>query len=400
MIKHVYKNLITFLAAYAFIFISAVAPSFNCINTLETIDSNFDSTIDTAYIHRTHPMAGNYYVYFGSFHNHSGIYGGVGTQEEAFRYARRTAKLDFFGLSDHDAGLDSFSWKNVKSIADESNDDGVFAAFWGFEWTSDIYGHITIINSEDYCVTSYAETGTFAQLCTWLNRRNCAAFFNHPTGVNSLGTEFDHFNGTVCEKIVGMELWNKSVPFSVYYYNEGYDSNDNHKGAFDEAITRGWKVGAAGGSDNHEATWGTANDFRLAILAKNLTRTDLFAALQARRFYSTLDKNLALSFSISNSEMGSTVNSGNSTLEIRASDGDFEKFSEVVLFDKNHNIRRSWNPNTAIVDISDTLNISPGDYFYVKVKQEDENEAISSPIWCANIVAPDTLSKGNSSPVN
>jgi hypothetical protein len=57
------------------------------------------------------------------------------------------------------------------------------------------------------------------------------------------------------------------------------------KGTLIEAITRGWKIGAAGAGDNHSGTWGTAYPARLAILANNLTRTDLLAAMQARDFF-------------------------------------------------------------------------------------------------------------------
>ena len=204
--------------------------------------------------------------------------------------------------------------------------------------------------------------------------------------------EFDHFTSPVCEKIVGMELWNKNDPFAVYYYNEGYDSNDNHKGYFDEALARGWKIGAAGAHDDHTATWGTANDFRLAILAQRLTRADLLTAMQARRFFSTLDKNIALSFTIAGEEMGSTVSSGNRPFTIKASDEDWEHFSEVVLFDKSHAIRRLWNPNVCLVTCTDALNIASGDYYYVKIRQEDGDEAISSPIWVSDSAPIDTLS--------
>ncbi len=172
------------------------------------------------------------------------------------------------------------------------------------------YGHVTVVNADTFCMTTNPETANFQQLCSWLNRKDCFAIFNHPGRQNSCGTEFNHFNSAICEKIVGMELWNKSEGFSNYYYNDGYDSNDNKKGFFDEALTNGWKIGAAGGFDNHTATWGTSADFRVAILAKNLTREDLFNALKARRFYSTLDKNIALSFTIAGQEMGTTVPGG------------------------------------------------------------------------------------------
>jgi len=43
-------------------------------------------------------------------------------------------------------------------------------------------------------------------------------------------------------------MWNKDASFPVYYYAEGYDSNDNHKGFFDEALSRGWKIGPQAGA--------------------------------------------------------------------------------------------------------------------------------------------------------
>jgi predicted secreted protein len=80
--------------------------------------------------------------------------------------------------------------------------------------------------------------------------------------------------------------------------------------------------------------------------------------------------------------MGSTVPVAASVpVRIQASDGDNEIFTEVILFDKNHNKRRIWHPNAAAVDVADTLRVAVGDYYYVKVTEQDTGEAISSPIW-------------------
>jgi chitinase len=79
--------------------------------------------------------------------------------------------------------------------------------------------------------------------------------------------------------------------------------------------------------------------------------------------------------------MGSTMIAGNYSLQIQAADGNNEIFTEVVLFDKNHNIVSTWTPNVTNVNITSTLNTLHGDYFYVKVKQADGQEAITSPIW-------------------
>jgi hypothetical protein len=370
------------IATSAFVLVISIMLPIGCIDTLETVDhyQGKDSTL----IHRPHPLIDGYSIYYGAFHNHCNVSDGTGTPHDAYYYAKYTAHLDFFGLSDHDYNQTEASWKTIKAVADSCNEDSAFAAFWGFEWTSNNFGHLTIVNTDDFCVNSTSGTTTLPEICSWLATGNGIAIFNHPGRQNSAGTEFNHFSGSVCEKIVGMELWNKTDPFSVYYYNDGYDSNDNKKGFFDEALSRGWKIGAAGGFDSHNADWGTETDYRIALLAKNLTKTDLLAALQARRFYSTLDKNITLSFTIGGQQMGSKVVSGPSTLQIKASDHDFEFFTEVVLFDKSHSKRRVWNLNENSVDLSDTLNTSSGDYYYVKIKEEDGDEAISSPIWVSD----------------
>jgi hypothetical protein len=345
------------------------------------------SITDLTVTPKEYPSTNNYFVYYGSFHNHSSISDGTGTPEEAYTYAEEIAGLDFFGLSDHDRNRNDSNWNLVKQVAERHNIDGVFSTFWGFEWSNDSMGHVTVVNSDTFCMSINPETSNFKLLNSWLDRSDCFAILNHPGRQDGYGVEFDHFNGTISKKIVGMELWNKSEGFSAFYYNDGYDSNDNNKGFYDEALTNKLKIGAAGGFDNHAATWGTSADYRIAILAKYLTREHLLGALKARRFYSTLDKNLALSFTVNGQEMGSTVLPGNATLHIQASDRDNETFSEVILFDRDHNVRRIWQKERTHVDIFDTLITSNDDYYYVKVKQKDGEEAVSSPIWVSNALS-------------
>lgn len=333
------------------------------------------------------PSIGGYNVYYGDLHNHCDVDGtsAVGTPTQAYDYARNTAHFDFLGLTPHDHNISSTEWNTLKTAANNANLDGTFVAFRGFEWTSSTLGHIAILNSSDYCTSSQSATNTFAEICTWIGARaeaGCIAFFNHPGRNNSTGVEFNHFVGTPISNLVGMELWNKTQSFSVYYYNDGYYGSDNNKGHFDEALARHWKVGASGSGDNHSGTWGTAQDSRLAILAPSLTHADLLAAIQARRFFSTLDKNIALSFKINDNEMGSTLaGQNNQSLRVLATDGDKEVFTEVMVFNKSHNIIVTWAPNAASVDESLSLDTFAGEYFYAKVKQADGDEAISSPIW-------------------
>ena len=112
--------------------------------------------------------------------------------------------------------------------------------------------------------------------------------------------EFNHFTDTPSENFVGIELCNGRDEFSRYYYNDGYYDDDEGKSFYDEAISRGWKIGAAGSEDNHRGDHGNYTQKRLAILADTLTRNALYKALKARRFYSTLDKTIALSLVLRN----------------------------------------------------------------------------------------------------
>jgi hypothetical protein len=323
---------------------------------------------------------GGFNVYYGHLHNHSNVSDGTGTPDAAYNYAKNTAHLDFFSLADHSGSIDATEWTAMKTAADKYNEPGVFSAFRGFEWTSSgSYGHLAVINSSDYCTTA-SPTNTFATFCDWLTTRECVVFFNHPGRENAGGIEFSHFSTTPSSKIVGMELWNKSDAFSDYYYNDGYYSNDGNKGYYDEALIRNWKIGASGSEDNHVGTWGTYNNYRLAVLAYANTRDEIYNAFKARRFFSTLDKNLALSFKINGNEMGSTVLPGTYGINIQASDGDGEIFTQVQLFN-NGTVVNTWMPNSASPNITMDLSFANNEYYYIRVKQVDGDEAISSPIW-------------------
>jgi hypothetical protein len=331
---------------------------------------------------RIHPVIGNYHVYYGSLHNHSLLSDGYGSADEAYRYARYQGKLDFFSLSDHAYTLVDAEWAIMKTAADNSNEDDQFVALWGFEWTSSWYGHCTVTGTGDFTSARDEDTKTFADFCRWLSSRDGIAFVNHPRSLTL--DVYEQYDEVPTDRMVGIELWNKTNDFSWYYYNDGLIMDDNQKGYYDELLSRGWKIGALGSDDNHYATWGTWTDFRMAILAPRLRRDDVMTALRSRRFYSTLDKNIALSFTIDGKEMGSTVSGNRHTLRVQAYDMDNELFTEVIIFDKNHDMAMDARLNTGAVDISQTVTVGDDAYYYVKVTQEDGDEAISSPVWVEN----------------
>lgn len=333
------------------------------------------------------PSVDGFQVYYGSLHNHSNVSDGQGTPDEAYNYAKNVANLDFFGLSDHSNLMNAAEWLLIKTTANLYNQDSVFAAFYGFEWTTYFsYGHVTVVNTEDYC-SNTSPTQNFDGLLNWINARNCAAFFNHLGWEVFAFSEFDHFTDPPSSGFVGMELWNDHDGFGKYYYNDGYYSNDGNKGYFDEALVRQWKIGAAGGDDNHSATWGTATPFRMGVLAPAKTRTEIFNALLARRFFSTLDENLVLSIKINGFDMGSTILGGTWNLEIESFDADNEIIANVVLL-KNGVVIQSWTPGLIHPEIIIPMSCADGDCFYARVTEADGDEAISSPVFIQGVAQP------------
>ncbi|MFC1643381.1 CehA/McbA family metallohydrolase [Myxococcota bacterium] len=325
-----------------------------------------------------------YEVYYGSLHNHSSASGGKGSPSDAYRHARDAAGLDFFGLSDHAEQISSSEWTAIKRAAAQYNQDQVFAAFWGFEWSSDgNCGHVTVVNTPDYTTARTSATDTLEELDEWLSGRDGIALLNHPGKEDNARREFTHFAYQPSDAFVGIELFNVHLGERSglnYYYNDGYHRGDGNLSYIDEANTRGWRLGAAGGEDNHDGNWGTATESRLAILATGLTRARLLAALRARRFFSTSDRNVALSFKLSGQEMGSTVSAGTSTASIFATDADGERFSRIQL-KQSGAVLKTWTPNGTSPRVSSSVTLRGGEYYYVVVRQNDGDEAISSPIW-------------------
>jgi hypothetical protein len=332
---------------------------------------------------------GGFAVYYGDLHNHCMISDVTGSVSEAYYAAKNTAAYDFFSLSDHAEQMSGEEWELMKATSDSFNEDGVFAAFWGFEWSGMLHGHVTIIGSRRYCSSLGLITNNFTKLVNWVDDHECIAFFNHPGSYNSLDMEFNHFNLNPSGRFVGMELWNENQGFERYYYNNGFYENDGGLSYYDEALNRGWKIGASGGDDIHDGNWGS-NEFNMAVLAHELNRSSIWDALIARRFYSTIDRNIEMSFKINGYEMGSTLHSGSYTGEIRLHDANDEIFVKAELI-RNGRIIQTFTMDNAKPLVSFFTEARHSDYFYIRIQQKDGDQAISSPIFIDDAYPVNTL---------
>ena len=191
-----------------------------------------------------------YTIYYGYLHSHTGLSDGSGTPNDAYSQAKEVG-MDFFGTSDHDYYPHDMSiknWKEINSVANHYDEDGVFTALAGFEWTSDgieyqhlgrNHGHFTVVGTPTWCNAGHEDCDTLDEFVQWLDSQPTGlAIFNHPGQYGS--DSFEHFNLPKTPHIIGMELWNREMD---YYSRKG----NNGVRYYDEALQKGWYIGAGGG---------------------------------------------------------------------------------------------------------------------------------------------------------
>ena len=78
--------------------------------------------------------------------------------------------------------------------------------------------------------------------------------------------------------------------------------------------------------------------------------------------------------------MGAVISAGTYNAVIKVGDGNSELFTEIKLI-KNGATIHTWTPNSTNPNITQSITTTSGDYYYIKVKQTDGDEAVSSPIY-------------------
>ncbi len=97
----------------------------------ESADGRIAGTSNPVWVRKAPPHR----IYWGETHSHAGLAEGQGSVDSAFRHARDDARLDFYGVTDHDTAMDDREWKEVREAVDRYSEQGEFVAFLGYEWT-------------------------------------------------------------------------------------------------------------------------------------------------------------------------------------------------------------------------------------------------------------------------
>ena len=216
---------------------------------------------------------------------------------------------------------------------------------------------------------------TLDEFVQWLDGQPTGlAIFNHPAQYGS--DSFEHFNLPKTQRIVGMELWNR---------NKDYFSRKGNTGEsyYDEALQKGWYIGAGGGQDNHDRSWGIMNKSRMAVLAEDLSRDNIMEALKERRFYSTLIDGVALSFKCNGQHMGSVLVDDDNGIRDRECTVDVSsdhKFTWIELIQNGDYVLTSIE-NPTLPFTATMQAVDDDEYIYAVLYQGCDWKVVTSPIF-------------------
>jgi len=364
-----------------------------------------------------YPHIDGYNVYFGDIHTHSGQVMdecqnagcGMGTRADNYEYAKGPGALDFYALTDHEYQIDSRKIEEYLGLADQYSDDHRFVCLPGFERTDVLHGHRnvyfrasggTVFNTNK----AWGLPTLDPALChtpeeLWTAMETGIPFITvpHRPSATSHPLNLDFHNPKYDRLYEVYSCWGSSA----YYGDFPRGVSDRLRGGhLQDALRRGQRYGIIALSDGHDGHPGNAQSplvkhhhlfhfcgsGRAAVLARALTREDVFDALYARRCYGTTGSPIVLSVTLNGAKMGSELSHLSEgecpcvSVECKGTNGLAQ--IRIVKNGCTVHVRSCHGEQTAEFAWADT------DYdgrtpcsYYVRVVQTDRESAWSSPIW-------------------
>ncbi len=250
-------------------------------------------------------------------HNHTLLSDGAGDPGAAYD-SMRAAGLDVAALTDHATlsdhllgdvvrgllppeytqagGLTRQGWERTRELAEAADEDGVFTALRGFEWSEPLLGHVNVWFSEQY--VDVLQATTMRPFYEWLLRDPSTplvdggldglAGFNHPGREPGRFEEFAA-DPRLRDRMVSLEMFNRRDD----YLFEGYA--DGRSSPLSACLDAGWRPGLSGVTDEHGTDWGfPEGKGRTGLWAREHSRAGVREAMESRRFFATRTSGLRL----------------------------------------------------------------------------------------------------------
>ncbi len=322
---------------------------------------------------------GPYTVLFGDLHRHSNVSrcsrGAEPDPDDHYRYSRDVCRYDFLGVSDHAAHTSDYNWWRLNKLADLYYTPGDFTTFFGVEWNGP-EGHKNVMSpSRD--LPLLATTGIA------------------PSALR-LWEELDKWGGPAITIPHTSSLPGQDCDWTKHNdkYQRLVEIFQGARGSFEgEGAPRMFRDATLKGQHVQDAL---AMKYRLGIIcstdhgyaasyccvyAKENTREAVFDALYDRRTYGATEYGIIVDFNVNGVMMGRDVNRGDGVVASGYVRG-AGKLDKVQIL-KDNAVVHEWTPagDEQTIDWTDP---DPGTglhWYYLRVIQENDEMAWSSPAW-------------------
>ncbi len=267
-------------------------------------------------------------IYFGDLHNHCGITYGFGSLENAI--ARAKSQLDFSAFTGHAMWPDMYEkapgtefvvnfhlegfkklkdhWEEIRRKIAEANGPD-FVTFQGYELHSREYGDHHLLSPDDTLPLIYRDSPR--ELVEDCGKDAMAIAHHIGYTPDYRGIDWKKFDSAITPVVEVYSKHGCSMSEDAdypYYHNMGPRDTRN---MVDEGLRQGHKFGFVASTDHHAGFPGSYGDGMAAVIAENLTRESLWAAIRARRTYAVTGDRILCDFKINGAWMGSEI-TGNS----------------------------------------------------------------------------------------
>ncbi|MEG2017423.1 MAG: 5'-nucleotidase C-terminal domain-containing protein [Clostridium sp.] len=332
-------------------------------------------------------------IYFGQLHSHSNISDGAGSIEDAYKYAKEQAGVDFLAVTDHSNSLEndtkasmadgsvSPEWVTAKDTAKRYSDSN-FLGVYAYEMTwSNGTGHMNTFNTPGFESRNKdgLKNSDAKALENYYNilKEYPASIsqWNHPGKTFGDFKDFANYDPQIDNVINLIEVGNGEGQVHGSGYFPSYEF-------YTRALDKGWNVSPTNNQDNHKGKWGNANTARTVVLADNLTEEGLYDALRNMRTYATEDENLSIVYTLNDEVMGSMLSDKPSEVKIKVDvkDEDAENIGKVSVIVNGGAVADSKviNANEGTAEFTLPADYS---YYYIRVEQPDKDTAVTAPVW-------------------
>ncbi len=305
-------------------------------------------------------------IYWGDLHNHNAVGYAQGSLARSFEIARE--HLDFFAHTGHsqwpdmpvmpqDAHLkwvNGFAvmkraWPEVKRMTRAANRPGEFACFLGWEFHSSTWGDYHILFPDDAGELRYF--ATLDGLKAYARAAGALLIPHHPAYPRLWrGQLWEHVDAELSPIAeVLSEHGGAERDRGLHDYIRHSMGGRATDSTWQWALAQGLRLGCVASTDDHLGYPGAWGEGLAAVLAEELTREAIFAAIRARRCYAVSGDRIEIDFSLNGAPMGSEL-PATATREITVGVRGWDEIAMVELLRGGEPIARAFGRQRPVLD--------------------------------------------------